>query len=919
MTRDSVRSIAVPALLAVCASGLAQTPPGMMQRIPVLRVLDADQDEVVSAEEIANAPSALASLDADKDGALTSAELLPSFGGPGGGRGTRGGPGGSRGGGPGGFLSRLPVMTALDSDASGELSPEEIRNAGAALGSIDTDGDGSLAATELLPRFGGPGRRGGPGGRGRGGPSPVMAALDADSSGDLSAEEIDSAPTALAALDQDKSGGLSADELNPAGAGRRRGPGGPPEVPQVVQVLDADASGALSAAEIAEARESLEILDSNADGSLASSELESAQRGGFGGGPGGFGGRRGGGQASRLQQPEEVQPNDGVAVIPDRETFRELSYQGEEVLIDSGLRGLEFLKFLITGVESDQPKMYFMNTKTHRAHMMFMSAVGIGRRGPGGDMRGVVVYRPLLTSPSGSRGLYTFEFEPFDSFPFEKIQLAHKLLADKSPLMAGNLAYYPLPAALPRYKQEKAKYDAADLPVFSEDDRFDDIAYLPLNEAEGFGRLRLMEVDERPGARDVVLYRSLPNEMPRVAGVISEFRQTPLSHVNLRAVQDNVPNAYIRGATSDPKIAGLIGGYVYYKASADGYEIREASSEEVAAHFADLRPTESRTPVRDLSIDRIRPLAEVGFENAPSIGVKAANLAALHRVGLPDGVVPKGFAIPFWFYDGFMRANGLYEQAAVMTAEPGFSDDAAEREKALARFRKRIKSGEMPPAMAEALLQMQRAFGEGVSIRMRSSTNNEDLPGFSGAGLYDSYTHHPHEGHIEKTVKQVFASLWNFRAYEEREFYRIDHQAAAMGVLAHPNYSDELANGVAVSDDIVYQTAGMGRGRMFYVNTQVGEDLVTNPDAESIPEELLLGALNAAGDRLVRTSNRVSDGQPLLDIEQRKLLRRSLNKIHNRFRMLYGVDGDEPFAMEIEFKITAENELAVKQARPWVY
>ena len=42
-----------------------------------------------------------------------------------------------------------------------------------------------------------------------------------------------------------------------------------------------------------------------------------------------------------------------------------------------------------------------------------------------------------------------------------------------------------------------------------------------------------MELDERPTARDVVLYKTLPNEMPRVAGIITEVTKTPLSHVNL--------------------------------------------------------------------------------------------------------------------------------------------------------------------------------------------------------------------------------------------------------------------------------------------------------------------------------------------------------------------------------------------------
>jgi phosphoenolpyruvate synthase/pyruvate phosphate dikinase len=205
-----------------------------------------------------------------------------------------------------------------------------------------------------------------------------------------------------------------------------------------------------------------------------------------------------------------------------------------------------------------------------------------------------------------------------------------------------------------------------------------------------------------------------------------------------------------------------------------------------------------------------------------------------------------------------------------------------------------------------------------VPIRMRSSTNNEDLPGFSGAGLYDSFTHNPDEGHISKTVKQVFASLWNFRAFEAREFHRIDHLQAAMGVLVHPNYSNERANGVAVSDDIVYQTQGQRLGRTYYVNVQVGEDLVTNPDAESVPEEMLLNSITSSADRVVRMSSR-APGQSLLSPEHREEMRVYLNRIHNKFRELYKVQPGQPFAMDIEFKVTAEGRLEIKQARPWVY
>ena len=250
-----------------------------------------------------------------------------------------------------------------------------------------------------------------------------------------------------------------------------------------------------------------------------------------------------------------------------------------------------------------------------------------------------------------------------------------------------------------------------------------------------------------------------------------------------------------------------------------------------------------------------------------------------------------------------------------MLTEPGFQTDFDVQEAELKKLRKAIKDADTPRWMTEALEEMHGKFPEGTSLRYRSSTNNEDLPGFNGAGLYDSKTQDPEETEedgIAKSLKAVYASLWNFRAFVERDFHRIDHTAAAMGVLVHPNYTDELANGVAVSFDPIY--GGVGS---YYINTQVGEDLVTNPEAYSVPEELVLSPDGAY--TVVATSNQVSTEQLLMSDGQIDQLREHLSVIHDEFAGLYGVEPDQPFAMEIEFKITSENILAIKQARPWIF
>lgn len=631
---------------------------------------------------------------------------------------------------------------------------------------------------------------------------------------------------------------------------------------------------------------------------------------------------RGGGRAGRSRgsrtptgprlNPEQVQFKDGAATIPDRETFKKLSYQGTDVKIDTQLIGIEYIKFQVENTNTENPQLYFMNTKTHRSHGSFMQAAGLGRGQ--GQMRGVLSFRPLSTSPNGESGVYTFEFNPNDGFPFTKIKMVHDLLVEKMPILKGRLGYCPLWGAIGIYKREKALYDTAEFPVYFEDDLYANIGFLPLNMVESYGILRMLDIDERPNPREIVICKTLPNEMPRVAGIITGVRQTPLSHVNLRALQDKVPNAFIDNAWENKQIKPLIGKYVYYKVNHDGFEIREATQTEVEAHFADIRPADKQTPKRNLSIGKILALDDIAFSDSSSFGVKTANMATLRTFDFPDGTVPDGFGVPFYFYDEFMKHNNFYSEAKAMFKNVDFQNSHDEKIAQLKKFRTKIEKGDMSNWMMTALEDIQKSFPDNTLLRCRSSTNNEDLPGFSGAGLYDSFTHNPDEGHLSKSIKQVYASLWNYRAFEARDFFRIDHFTTAMGVLIHPNFKDELANGVAVTDDVVYQTIGN-----YYLNIQVGENLVTNPDEQSIPEEILLDWRDSSIYRVVSTSNHAPDNERILTEKYLRELRIYLTRIHNNFSQLYTDDAlSNDFAMEIEFKITKDGKLSIKQARPWV-
>ena len=166
----------------------------MMQMMPVLAALDADQDGVISKSEIKNAAAALKKLDKNGDGELDAEEMRPTRseggrgrggaqeGGPGG---ERGGPGGERGGrseGAGGMMDRI---MSQDKNKDGKLSKDEVDERMLPMfDRLDTNSDGSIEKSEVeaaAARMGGGGsggRRGGSGGDQGGGQRPQRPSFD---------------------------------------------------------------------------------------------------------------------------------------------------------------------------------------------------------------------------------------------------------------------------------------------------------------------------------------------------------------------------------------------------------------------------------------------------------------------------------------------------------------------------------------------------------------------------------------------------------------------------------------------------------------------------------------------------------------------------------------------------------------------
>ena len=647
------------------------------------------------------------------------------------------------------------------------------------------------------------------------------------------------------------------------------------------------------------------------------------------------------GAKNPLNPASEVPEEDGATAIRDRETFDRMA-RGFPV---AGAPGAQQVKFLITDIDTDSPDLHFLNTNRHESHFFFAREVlkyrsdiasfnsalrlfnsqtywtNTNRK----NIAGSILAHDAVINADGTPGVYVVEFWPADPVSDEFVTLAYKMVSRATPFIDTRILYHPAG------ETQKALLRAggntlSDAGVATIDSAtlFGDIAFTALNPGTGIGRLRIIGSGETATARDIAIFRTIPNDLGRTGGIITDSPQNPLSHINIRARQDGVPNSFVRNAATRDDVVALLGKTVRYEVTPNGFTLTPASDDEAEAFLEALRPTEPQSPSRDLTVREVAPLDQLRHGDADAYGSKAANVGELGRM-LSSGVAPEGFAIPFSFYDEFLRYTRLDSLIPQILAEPDFQSDAAYRERRLEDIRSAITRADPPPEILEAIGILQNSFPQNTPIRCRSSANIEDLEGFNGAGLFDSFTHNFDEGHLIKSIKQVWASTWTERAYAERDFSRIPHLDASMGVLCHPAYKDEQANGVAVTRNL-FNPDPFWLG--YYINAQVGESLVTNPDPDALPEEFLISRIGqrdpSTGDypyeiQYARFSNLVPEGETVLSRDQAIELSEQLRLVQDRFRAIYDPSRlNADFAMEVEFKITSDGSLAIKQARPYV-
>ncbi len=334
--------------------------------------------------------------------------------------------------------------------------------------------------------------------------------------------------------------------------------------------------------------------------------------------------------------------------------------------------------------------------------------------------------------------------------------------------------------------QEKLLAEMKDIPTITNDKIYKASSYQSFNNGTSTGMLRIVppeqKFDDLVFNRDeiVILQESYPDITP-VSGIVSTVFSTPLSHVNLRAKTWDIPNAGIKDAAQ--KYAGLAGKVVVLEVRDIDYALRLATAKEVKTWQAQQKAAKTvKIPQADLKTKDFRHLDKIRAKDTRIYGAKTANLGEI--VSRNPGVnVPDGFGIPFYFYQQHLLKNGIYKQIETTLRDERWSKDAAFRKDAAQKLRDAIRAAPIDDKLLDALWDKVQKDLHGKGVFVRSSTNAEDLEGFNGAGLYDTVPNVKEKQALGEAVKQVWGSVWNFTAVEERALFGIDHRFVYAGVL----------------------------------------------------------------------------------------------------------------------------------------
>ncbi|MES2555272.1 MAG: PEP/pyruvate-binding domain-containing protein [Bacteroidota bacterium] len=601
-----------------------------------------------------------------------------------------------------------------------------------------------------------------------------------------------------------------------------------------------------------------------------------------------------------------------VYTLSDKKQFLELAGQP----LSSKYGNIASIKLII---ETKTKKLYFISSKNFKYHYDFVTRQLY-------YPHDLFVFNEENYNASSNRdyllanincneasGMYYLDISVFDQMPMNRIiELFDAVKAGS--YFGDRLVFLMNTERLIALKPELDKRIKTATPS----DIYAAIDYQAIGEGKVKGRLRfepyLDSLKTPLLATDIVFTQATPEYLPTVRGLMLTAFQTPLSHLVILAKNRHIPIGVYTRLYNDSTLRSLNNQWVELTILSDTFYVKKT---EISLETPNVKKVHLK---KDLKTTSLIPAIDLNPKLAETVGNKAANFGLLYTVSQSANYkVPEaGFAIPFYWYDAHAKRSGADELIRKLIEHPPLDPDSLQLQ--LKAIRKCLTKTKIDTALLHQLENRLDASGF-RTFRFRSSTNAEDAAGFSGAGLYASKTVDLDDCNktISEGLQTVWASLWSYEAYIERNYFGIADEDVVMGVLVHRSFPDEAANGVAITKNI-YRDSYTG----FIVNVQKGDVSVVTPPAGIICDQLVLYPANELSafqrtTEVITTSN-LNDGKLVLSDSELELLQTELERIKRYYwKHAYTPKINEEydtFGLDLEFKFSAvTRELYIKQVR----
>jgi len=429
-------------------------------------------------------------------------------------------------------------------------------------------------------------------------------------------------------------------------------------------------------------------------------------------------------------------------------------------------------------------------------------------------------------------------------------------------------------------------------------------------------------------------------DLPPVAGILTAGEGNPLSHVQLLARNLGIPNVGVDEELL-PKITAHDGQPVVLAVSPAGLVelVRDGERWNTVFGETQAQPSVVIRPDLDKLDLGVRDFVDLGELRAADsgriVGPKAAKLGEL-RSHFPEAVAP-GLAIPFGVFREVVleqpyRGTGqtvfdwmVAQYRRLDTLPPDSAQRRAETETFRAELYDLVAHARLDEAFQERLrAAMIRTFGnlDGLGVFIRSDTNVEDLPGFTGAGLNLTLPNVVGFDNIVAGIARVWASPFTARAFAWRQSHMEHPEAVYPAVLLLKSVPNEKSGVMVTADIDTGDTAVLSVA----VNEGVG-GAVDGQSAESLRIDTRDGSVRVLATATAPTrhlpapgggieSLPVSGDESVLHPDEIRSLIRFARELPQRFPPITD-DAGNPTPADIEFGFL-HGKLQLFQLRPFL-